>query len=398
MKRWAWALGRDFNTEAFWAGVTAFVWYAFGAVPLHIGVSQQLGITTAETSSWIFIVWFGGAVSSICLSIYYRQPIPVTWTIPGLIYLGTLAGQYSFAELLGANLVAGVLITILGALGVGSHIMRWLPLPIVMGMFGGSILGYVIRLVQATVDDLAVAGVAVAGYLLGRFIGSSRIPPIGLAVTFGAVAIWLGPETATASFGWALPTIGLPPMDFSLSSVLAVALPMVVLAMGLGNVQGLGFLMAQGYQVPINRISTIVGINSIVNALFGGHPATIARTGVAILASPDAGPADRRNWCESRRIRLHCRHGSRRGSPGLPVGHSAPDVHLRAGGPGHSHVLPGCHGEGLRQQAEVWCGSCLWGCSHAFRLRRHHLCLLGCAARGGRVAACREAQPDRLLA
>ena len=80
-------IGRDFNTEAFWAGITAFIWYAFGAVPLHIGVSQQLGISTAETSSWIFIVWFGGAVSSICLSIHFRQPIPVTWTIPGLIYL-----------------------------------------------------------------------------------------------------------------------------------------------------------------------------------------------------------------------------------------------------------------------------------------------------------------------
>ena len=93
------SISRDFNSAAFWAGVTAFVWYAFGAVPLHIGVSQQLGITTAETSSWIFIVWFGGAISSISLSIYYRQPIPVTWTIPGLIYLGTLAGQYTFAEL-----------------------------------------------------------------------------------------------------------------------------------------------------------------------------------------------------------------------------------------------------------------------------------------------------------
>ena len=122
------------------------------------------------------------------------------------------------------------------------------------------------------------------------------LAPIGLAVVFGAVAIWLGPESIAASFAWDLPTIALPPMAFSLSALLAVALPMVVLAMGLGNVQGLGFLMAQGYQVPINRISTIVGINSIVNALFGGHPATIARTGVAILASPDAGPADRRYW------------------------------------------------------------------------------------------------------
>ena len=71
---------------------------------------------------------------------------------------------------------------------------------------------------------------------------------------------------------------------------------MVVLAMGLGNVQGLGFLLAQGYTVPVNSVSTVVGINSVVNALLGGHPATIARTGVAILASPDSGDITGRYW------------------------------------------------------------------------------------------------------
>jgi benzoate membrane transport protein len=71
---------------------------------------------------------------------------------------------------------------------------------------------------------------------------------------------------------------------------------MGVLAMGLGNVQGLGFLLAQGYAVPINTVSTVVGINSIVNALLGGHPATVARTGVAILASPDSGAVSGRYW------------------------------------------------------------------------------------------------------
>jgi benzoate membrane transport protein len=34
----------------------------------------------------------------------------------------------------------------------------------------------------------------------------------------------------------------------------------------------------------------------VVNALFGGHPATVARTGVAILASPDAGVPSGRYW------------------------------------------------------------------------------------------------------
>src|SRR5215470_16067847 len=98
---------RDFNMRAFWAGITGFVWYAFGTVPLHIAVSGQLGLTTDQSSSWMFIVWCTGAFASIGLSLAYRQPIPITWTIPGLVYLGTLAGQYSIAELAGANLVAG---------------------------------------------------------------------------------------------------------------------------------------------------------------------------------------------------------------------------------------------------------------------------------------------------
>lgn len=46
----------------------------------------------------------------------------------------------------------------------------------------------------------------------------------------------------------------------------------------------------------MNAVSRIVGVASVVNALFGGHPATVARTGVAILASPEAGPASSRYW------------------------------------------------------------------------------------------------------
>ena len=128
---------RDINAAAMWAGVTAFVWYAFGAVPLHIAVASQLGPTADQSSSWIFIIWTSGAVASIALSVYDRIPEPITWSIPGLIYPGTLAGEFTFAEISAANLVAGVLILDLGILGGGGKIIRWLPLPIVMGMFAG---------------------------------------------------------------------------------------------------------------------------------------------------------------------------------------------------------------------------------------------------------------------
>jgi benzoate membrane transport protein len=287
---------RDFSGPAFWAGLTAVVWYAFGAVPLQMAVSAQLGLTPEQSSSWIFIVWFSGAIASIVLTLYYRQPIPITWTIPGLIYLGTLAGQFSFGELVGANLVAGLIIVVLGLFGVGGRIMTWLPLPIVMGMFGGSILGYATRLVKATVGDLTVAGTTVAGYLLARFIGSPRVPPVGVAVVFGAAAALWFQRITPAPVSWGLPALVFPEISITLPAIVAVSFPMIVLAMGLGNVQGLGFLLAQGYRVPVNSITVAVGINSVINAFLGGHPAIVARTGVAILASPAAGPLSTRYW------------------------------------------------------------------------------------------------------
>src|SRR5688572_23615497 len=218
---------RDFNMAAFWAGITGFVWYAFGTVPLHIAVSGQLGLTTAQSSSWMFIVWFSGAVASIGLSLRYRQPIPITWTIPGLVYLGTLAGKYSLAEMVGASLVAGILIIVLGVLGVGARIMAWLPLPIVMGMFAGSILDYMTRMVGSTVSDVVVAGTTVAAFLLGRAIKSQKVPPLGFAVIVGGLMVYITGSFANSPIHWDLPTAAVPEMSFSLRAIIAITLPIV---------------------------------------------------------------------------------------------------------------------------------------------------------------------------
>lgn len=278
------------NTAALLAGITTFIWFASGMVPLQIAVSGQLGLDAAQTSSWIFIVWLTCASLSVSLSLYYRQPIPITWTIPGLVYLGTLTGQFSFSELVGANLLAGLLMIILGLLGMGGRIMEWVPLPIVMGMFAGSILNYVTRMVKATVDDFWVAAPTAAGYFLGRVLGSPRLPPMGLAIVFGGVGSLLARQTIPEPIPWTLPTLVIPQMIFSSSAFFAVSLPMIVLSMVLGNVQGLGFLQAQGYRAPVKPVTVLVGIGSALNAILGGCPAIVGRTAVAILAAPDAGP------------------------------------------------------------------------------------------------------------
>jgi benzoate membrane transport protein len=167
---------------------------------------------------------------------------------------------------------------------------------IVMAMFAGSIFTYATRLVAVTVDDLAIVGATIAGYLVARFINSGKVPPVGLPVVVGAIAVAVDGGSSASEFVWNAPTVAMPAMDFEVSAIVAISLPMVVLALGLGNVQGLGFLVGQGYKVPIDRISVTVGALSVVNVLFGGHASQVARTGVAILGSPDAGPIGARYW------------------------------------------------------------------------------------------------------
>jgi benzoate membrane transport protein len=263
---------------------------------VQIAVTARFGLSASEVSSWMCVIWLTSAIASIALSLAYRQPIPITSTIPGLLFLGSLAGQFSYPELVGANLIAGVLIVVLGLIGIGGRILHWLPLPVAMGMLAGSVLGDVSHVVTATTQDVMVAGATVAGYGIGRLLQRPRIPPVGVAAIAGGLVVLLGQRANPAPIDWELPSLVVPQIQLSTSAFFAVSLPLVVLSMGLGNVQGLGFLVAQGYRVPANRITVVLGLSSVVNALLGGHTAIVSRNGMPIMAGPDAGPVQGRYW------------------------------------------------------------------------------------------------------
>jgi len=53
-------------------------------------------------------------------------------------------------------------------------------MPLAMSMLGGSILGDVMNVVSASVDDFAIAGTTVIGYMIGRTLRNPRVPPLSL--------------------------------------------------------------------------------------------------------------------------------------------------------------------------------------------------------------------------
>ena len=55
-------IAKDFNASAFWAGITAFTWYAFGGVPLLFAVAFGMGLSAAQVSEY----------EVVSLDAYYR--------------------------------------------------------------------------------------------------------------------------------------------------------------------------------------------------------------------------------------------------------------------------------------------------------------------------------------
>jgi hypothetical protein len=177
---------RDFNAQAAGAGLTALALYLFAPIPIQVAVAAKLGLSPGQTAGWIFAGWLPAGLGSMWLSLRHRQPIPIVMSVPAVIYLGTLGGELSYHELMGANVAAGVLILGLALLGAGERIAAFVPLPIVLGMFAGTLLDWVLGIAEATFTDAAVAGSAIAGYAAVRRLDRRWLPPVPVAAATGA--------------------------------------------------------------------------------------------------------------------------------------------------------------------------------------------------------------------
>jgi len=135
-------LKKYLNSKAITAGFVAAVFGCTGPALVTIKASTSAGYTTEQTVSWIFGIYVFGGLISLLMALYYKQPIVGAFSIPGASMLATSLIGFTFNEAAGAFIMAGIIVLLLGLSGLIGKVMKFLPLPIVMGMIGGVMLRF----------------------------------------------------------------------------------------------------------------------------------------------------------------------------------------------------------------------------------------------------------------
>ena len=106
-----------------------------------------------------------GLFSSL-LSLFTRQPVSINLSVAALVFIAGSASRFSLAQLLGANLVVGLVAVALSLLRLNDVFARIIPPQIAIGVFAGTVMAFMWKTSLRAVDDPIYAGPVNGGRLI----------------------------------------------------------------------------------------------------------------------------------------------------------------------------------------------------------------------------------------
>ena len=288
------AMWKDISLSAVVAGFVAVLVGFTSSVVIVFQAAAALGATPEQTASWIWALGLGMGLTSLGLSLHYRQPVLTAWSTPGAALLVTAGAGVGMAEAVGAFMVCAVLITLAGATGCFERAMNRIPQALASALLAGVLARFAFDAFAAAQADFALVAVMFVVYLLGRRHWPRYAVP-GVLLVGAAMALARGQLNFTAvPWQLATPVFTLP--AFSLAATVGIALPLFVVTMASQNLPGVAAQRSAGYATPVSPVITTTGVATLLLAPFGGYAFNLAAITAAICMGRDAHEDPARRW------------------------------------------------------------------------------------------------------
>lgn len=277
---------RDFSLSAMVAGLLAVTISYAGPLVIFFQVAESAGIGTEMMTSWIWAVSIGSAIGSIVLSLRYKVPILLAWSIPGTALLVSLFPSLSLGEAVGAYLIAGLITLMIGMSGYFDKILSHIPQGVASGMMAGILFGFGLGAFNAFGAEPVLACSMLMVYLIAKRF-APRYAIVWVLLTGLLVAFFSGLIQTKVPFAISLAKPLFIAPEFSLQAVFNLALPLVLLNLTGQFLPGMALIKLSGYELSSRPVINTASVLSLVVAVFGGISIVLAAVTSALCMGKD---------------------------------------------------------------------------------------------------------------
>ncbi|MGY0233693.1 benzoate/H(+) symporter BenE family transporter [Longispora urticae] len=286
---------RDFSPSAAVAALVAVLVGFSGPFAIVTQAAEAGHLTAGQRASWVWAIAVGSGVTSLVLSWWTRMPVITAWSTPGAALLVTSLGDYPYRAAVGAFLFSAVAMTLIGLTGVFGWLIERIPTGIVSALLAGILLQFVLHAFQAVPGAPVLTVAVIVVFVLAKRLASRYAVLVALLVGVGiAAAQGQLDGLSQVSAQVTRPEFTVP--AFSLSAIISIGIPMLLVTSASQNAPGLGVLRASGYEPNDRKLLGGTGIVSVLLAPFGSHAVNLAAITAAICTGPEAHPDPRRRY------------------------------------------------------------------------------------------------------
>lgn len=276
------------------AGMISVIVNYGGTFILVFQAAQVAGLSPGLTASWVWSVSIGVGITGLVLSWRYREPIITAWSTPAAAFLVTALATTPYAEAIGAYIVSAAAFVALGLSGQFDRLIRIIPLGIASALLAGVLLQFGIGAFGAASLDPVLVGLLIGAYLVLKRL-APRYAVVGILLLGLVFLISQNRvDLSGLELNLAAPIFTMP--EFTLNSLLSVALPLFLITLSGQYVPGMLVLRNDGFTTSANPIVTLTGLGSLVMAPFGSHAFNIAAITAAIVTGPEAHEDPSKRW------------------------------------------------------------------------------------------------------
>jgi benzoate membrane transport protein len=276
------------------ATVTAVVVGFASTILVVMEAARSVGATPAQQASWAGALCIGMAATSFFLSVRYRMPMITAWSTPGAVLIATSGGGITYANALGAFVLAGLLMVVAGLIKPLERAIERIPPPVAAAMLAGVLLRYTLGVPGAAMAMPWAVLPLIAVFFALRLSFPLYAVPVVVAAGVGLGALSGDFAGDCCRFGLTAPEWTTPAFDWQ--TMLSIGVPLFLVTMASQNLPGFAVLRASGYHPPVQPALLVTGTASTLLAPFGSHAINMAAITASIVTGPDCHPDPDKRW------------------------------------------------------------------------------------------------------